>query len=266
VTEYGITISGSGVAIERASDYQRILDTRWKTTSIVASVPFKTDDFEYLPEFTKILDHNLGYIPAFEAPFFNTTGESQSSKSGFYLFVADRTSIWFINGNYTGTPSVKPYGIDGYVNVYDINMEKDFESEAVGLVAAAKRGNIGMKLVGNNKYAAHDANDADPLGFSVSTDAKGIGISRVAPLGSGIIKHTLAYPPLVKLVDTDPYKNNFLVTIRPPSETNKFYGPLRLFGSSGVRIQPSQLVVTVNPGDESRYRYVMFRDPVEIAG
>ena len=263
VTEYGITISGSGVPIERASDYQRIIDSRWKTASIVMSVPFKTDNFAALPKFTKILDHNLGYIPAFEAPFFNTTYEQQGSVSGTYLFVADSSSIWFINEN---PDTTTPYKIDGYINVYDVNMQEDFESEPTGLVAAAKRGNIGIKIIGNGKYAAHDANDVDPLGFAISTDAKGIGIARISSLNNGIIKHNLQYPPLVKLVDTDPYRNNFIVTSKPPSTTGVFYGPLRLIGSSGVQVKPGQLMVTLFPDDQERYRYIMFRDPVEIAG
>jgi len=274
VTEYGITISGSGVPIERASDYQRILDSRWKTASIVMSVRFAVDNFQTLPTFTKVLDHNLGYIPAFEAPFFNTTYEVQGSLASTYLFVADNTSIWFVNES-PGTSDA--YKIDGYINVYDINMEVDFESEPTGLVAAPKRGNIGVKIVGNGKYSARNANDSDPLGFSLSTDAKGIGIARIATLNSrggvpftipsrGIIKHGLPYPPLVKLVNTDPYLDNFLVTKKPPSTTGKFYGPLRLLGATGVRVETGQLVVETSYVDNDTYRYVMFRDPVEIAG
>jgi len=278
VTKYGIAIAQSGTPIDRASDYQKIIDTRWKTASIIASIPYRNEDLEYGPEFVKIFDHNLGYIPAFEAPFYNTTYESQSSLSGSYLFVADSTSIWFVNGVHNSTPSASPTVIDGVINVYDVNIEVDFTSTRNGLVAAPRSSDRGVKLIGNGKYAAHDANDSDPLGFSLSTDAKGIGIAEIGtvharggdPVGftvlnRGIIRHDLPYPPLLKLVDSTPYENNFLVQNKPPSATGKFYGPMRLLGSSGVRVEPGQLVIRTGYPDDDRYRYIIFRDPVDIA-
>jgi len=273
VTKFGVAIAQSGTPIARASDYQRVIDTRWKTMSVVATQKIYIEDAFVKDQTIKLLDHNLGYLPAFEAPFYNTRFEVQSSQSGSYLFVADRTSIYLI---LTQGPGVGyEYTINGYITVYDLNMEEDYEGGDRGLLGSVGRSDRGIKLIGNGQYAARDVRDSDPIGFSVTTDAKAIGIDKVGTAqitggvpftvqGRGVIRHNLAYPPLVKVaIRYTPAQLLIFGNLIPaPSPSTAFIGPLDL--PAGAIVEP-QAVVLPSYFDET-YRYVIFKEPTEIAG
>ena len=275
--EYGIVIAQSGTPVARASDYQRILDTRWKTMSIVDTKKVSFSDvFALSSNVVKILDHNLGYIPAFEAPFYNTRYESGVSNSGNILWLADKTSIYLVTSD-----SVQPLGaytIDGYVTDYDLNIEEDYQGKDRGLIGSTSRSDRGVKIIGNDQYAAHDASDSNPLGFSLTTDSKAIGVDRVATvqitggdsvgftvLGRGVIQHTLNYPPLVKTSRLYSNSNGVITTdfINFPAPSNElsFYTNL---GLTRAKVEPQKIVLESYRDDI--YRYILFKEPTEIAG
>lgn len=276
---YGATFSQNGTPIERAADYQRVLDTRWKTMSIVATVHFAKDDLMNGPKVVKILDHNLGYLPAFEAPFFNTRYEVQSTAAGSYAFVADRKSIYYVKIHPESTTG--DYKIEGNINVYDLNIEEDFDSKGKGTLVPATKTDIGMKIIGNGADAAKNVQDKGSLGYSVTTESKAFGIAKVAGAeitgasfvspASVTIEHDLLYPPLVKFITMNPLgtsstdPNQHILPV--PSDSEVFCGPMGIgFTASNmwVEAQTNRLIVSSSVNDT--YRYVIFREPTEIAG
>lgn len=264
VTKFGIAIAQSGTPIARASDYQRIIDTRWKTMSVVATKEINITDAFATAQVIKILDHNLGYLPAFEAPFYNTRFEVQTSNEGGYLFLSDRNSIYLV------VPDVYPfdYTIKGSINVYDLNMEVDYQGEDRGLIGSVGRSDRGIKVIGNGQYAARDVRDTDPIGFSITTDSKAIGVDKIGTVnvvaGRGVIPHTLNYPPLINVVSFYNRTNIFSLgnQVQPPSNSDAFCGPLEL--PATVKVEPQAVVL--ESAAANTYRFVIFKEPTEIAG
>lgn len=266
---YGATFSQSATPIDRAPDYQRVLDTRWKTMSIVATQHFAKADLMNGPKIVKILDHNLGYLPAFEAPFFNTRYETQSTAVGSYAFVADRKSIYYVKVHVEIATS--DYAIEGNINVYDLNIEENFDSKAKGTITPSTRTDIGVKIIGNDLYAAKNVNDRSALGYAVTTDSKAFGVLKVDEVsissGTGIINHDLQYPPLVKLITTDPLRLGSSAELPVPSNSPVFCGPMGIgFSASNLWVKTETNRLIVNSSTDEIYRYVIFREPTEIAG
>lgn len=278
MSDYGISISESSTPISRATDYQKVIDTRWKTTSIVSITPINIPDAFSSVVAIKLVDHNLGYIPAFEAPYYNTRFETGLSHTGGYLFIADRSSIYFITSPDQTLES--GYTIVGNIIVYDINMEVDYVSELSGsATAATSKSNRGMKIIGNDQYAARDASDTNPLGFSFTTDSKAIGIDRIGTvnitggdsvgftvLGRGVINHKLSYPPLVKTARIFSNTTNGIIivgsqTFQSPSNSITFYSQLQL---TYAKIESQAVILQSFTNDT--YRYILFKEPTEIAG
>jgi hypothetical protein len=275
--EYGVAIAQTGTPVARASDYQRILDSRWKTVSLVVTAPLNIPDLFAMPdEITKIVDHNLGYLPAFEAPFFNTRYEVQSTFFGAYLFVADRKSIYLINqvaGN-TFQSAENARSIIGAINVYDINMEEDYSSMPKGVPSGSVESHHGIKIIGNDQYAAKNVQDSAALGFATTTDAKAMGIYKVDSVtvptppqfgtATATVDHELGYPPLIKFADMNPLFGSIYQSYTAPSNSDAFIGALSL-GNLGLRVRakPNQITVESSVGKE--YRYVLFREPTEVA-
>lgn len=273
---YGATFSQSATPIDRAPDYQRILDTRWKTMSIVATMQYDNADYQFGPKIVKLLDHNLGYLPAFEAPFFNTRYEVQSTAAGSYAFVADRTSIYFVKGHDPATTSL--YAIHGNINVYDLNIEEDFDSKSKGTITPSTKTSMGMKIIGNDEYAAKNVGDKGALGYAVTTESKAFGIVKVdevtitgatfiAP-STATIDHDLQYPPLIKLITTDPLQLSSPFPFLPrPSTSPVFCGPMGIgFTANNLSVKAETNRLIVQSSTNGTYRYVIFREPTEIAG
>lgn len=266
---YGATFSQSGTPIDRAADFQRILDTRWKTMSIVETQPFIGGLGANFTTY-KILDHNLGYLPAFEAPYYNTRYEVQSTAAGTFAFVADRTSIYFVKVNGVDLPK---YTMNGHINVYDLNIEEDFDSQAKGNMLSPKKTSYGIKIVGDDEYAAKNVGDAGTLGFAMTTESKALGISRVNQViitsggfgedAKAIIEHDLGYPPLIKFINMNPITGG----ITAPSNSPVFCGPMGMsFGTNNLWVRAETNRLTVSASQASTLRYIIFREPTEIAG
>ena len=87
MARYGVQISQQGVSIERAADYQKVLDSNWKFLDIAFEVDIDVKigmgarpNGYYLVE---LFNHGLGYIPAFE---FITSPLTTESKPKSTLF------------------------------------------------------------------------------------------------------------------------------------------------------------------------------------
>jgi hypothetical protein len=242
--------------------------------SIVKSFKYDNADLMFGPRVVKLFDHNLGYLPAFEAPFFDTRYEVQSTAVGSYAFVSDRKSIYFVK--FHPESSTGDYAIHGNINVYDLNIEKDFDSKAKGTLTPSTNTDIGMKIVGNDEYAAKNTQDKGSLGYAVTTESKAFGISKIDEItitgasfitpGSTVIEHDLQYPPLVKFITMDPLQLNSNA-LPIPSASPVFCGPMGIgFSANNLWITTETNRLIVNSSTNVTYRYVLFREPTEIAG
>lgn len=279
----GIAISYDGIDIRKASDYQRTIDTRWKTMNIVKSVKYVNNDLQMGPQIQKIVDHNLGYLPAFDAPYFNGRYEVQSTISGSYTFVADTKSIYLVKYFNTSTPSANPYRVNGYINIYDLNIEENYESVTKGLQGATGNATNGVKIIGNGDFAAKTVGDQGAYKFSITSEGKAFGIQKVGTAeitnavglpspanGSTEIPNDLPYPPLIKFVvlgmpgARDPNTGGPLLT--PPSSDPKLCSPMSFSGIRNFFVRSSGGRVTVESSENGKFKYIIFRDPIERVG
>lgn len=277
----GIAISYDGIDIRKASDYQRTIDTRWKTMNIVMSRRYVNNDIQNGPQITKLFDHNLGYLPAFDAPYFNSRYEVGSTISGAYAFVADTKSIYFVKYSNTSTPSANPYKIDGYINVYDLNIEEEYESPTKGLEGSTGNSTNGIKIVGNGDFATRTVNDQGAYKFSITSEGKAFGINKVGtaeitnanPMsainGSTTIPNDLPYPPLIKFVILGMPGSRDLntgVPLLPLPSNDKLCSQMGFSGTRNFYVRTSGGKITVESSENGQFKYIIFRDPIERVG
>lgn len=264
--EYGIAISQSGTPIKFADDYQKIIDTRWRPlgTAIAYKVDFTVDPAA--GKF-KLFDHNLGFIPAFEAPrqTDRLNASYQSSPIGRAVFAADDTSIYIVKGDTFDKKIV----VTGYIYVYNFPINEPFDSQYKGVsMANTGKSDTGMKINGNSEFSYNRLEDDSNFGFSVNTNNKQLNVAKVDVSTSNILYHAIPYPPLVKFsrkLDDSiilGYSTGVKTYNNFPKDT---YTSLSM-ADSGIYVNAgTQYKITIYNGG-SDYAYVIFRDPSEIAG
>lgn len=181
--EYGITISEGNVDVKLATDYQKVLDSRWLflETGFETIFTVPGDLATY-----KILDHNLGYLPAFTYKFINTTN-TDANFSNVTIY-ADTQSIYASSlGNETG-----------FVRVFACDITTEYNSPSVQQFtdATTKRSKYGVKVTRNNSANIKSHNPSD---FTLNTNTKAMSIhmhGKRTAQGSVLTIYTdIPYPP-----------------------------------------------------------------------
>jgi len=271
--EYGMVFSQSGVPVEYSEDYQRTVDTRWKPVGIVAEYDVDlTLPQVYTLEFVKILDHNLGYIPAFVAPRQTDYlyPSPQSSPIGATMFYADDTSIYYLRNG-------KGCRVVGKFYLYDFPINKEYDTGYRGTtMARTTRTDFGVKF-----SDGYEVNNTDENQLSLNTNIKNLSLAKVGikrtvsfsnpPLPGIIVNYDIPYPPLVKvsrkLEDNAVIIQYPSIYLRVPKET---WSALALadnnaYVNAGTIHQATIGISSLGSVTETDIAYVILRDPSDIA-
>lgn len=268
--DFGAAVSQAGTPIRYANDYQKVLDTRWRPvgTVIKYALDFTTESASGL---YKIFDHNLGYIPAFEAPrqTDRLKPSPQSSPIGSTLFCADENSIYYVKFFARGK-------VKGYLYIYDFPINVPFDSEYKGTdLSTTSASESGIKIEGNNDFSTAHVGSDDNLGFSVNTNNKQISIAKVdrfsfVPdiLGNTIpVYHNIPYPPLIKLSRKLVTADFTQIGVVFPKETWTSIGmsDIGVYSNAGTLYTVNNKFSGLANVKLAEFAYVIFRDPSEVA-
>ncbi len=177
--ETGISVAQEGIPIDRAADYQKVLDSRWRFVEVELEIPFsmvipaQTNGGSPFNSDTLISQHSLGFLPAFEAPF---TAPGYSVPSRGLVVYSDNRSIFMRQRVFTG---VNPaYEVTGTLRVYNVPIIEEYQADKE-LVSPSSGTiqNIGFRaLDGSTPNLGHDSKS--PVGYSIDTMKKILSIHK----------------------------------------------------------------------------------------
>ena len=177
MAEYGIQISQEGVPLQRAADYQKVLDDKWPFIDILFEGEFKISKANW-PATTswwvyEIAEHNRGYLPGFTYREIGTnliTGNTQMIATTDKIYLR---GLWA-----TGDPTT-PLEIRIYLRVFALDITREYEykgdkPEAKVRMSARK---YGAKVLDPRAPTANMSNK-EMSDYSLNTNAKALAIHK----------------------------------------------------------------------------------------
>jgi hypothetical protein len=209
----GIRIVEKGTTVDKAADYQVVLDSRWPLLQIQdeinidVTLPIPT----VFREWMLVQPQLLGYAPIYEFipdPTVPTvyTVPSMSDDYQVRMIVTDKNVFAYAESYFGpgyGTNPTTALRVKGVLRIYTNNLRNQFKSDALNAAAQRPSPNkdLGLKAMMVNANG-HAINDSDFSEFSVDTDTKALAVHQVAgvsitvPTAAGtVIEHDLGYLP-----------------------------------------------------------------------
>lgn len=275
--KYGIVISQAGIPIDRAADYQKVLDSDWKflNINVEMNVDFSTPALSGANGYRKyvVFEHNLGYKPAFEfTPSTLSGGNPDVFFNGYkdvMTSIAVDDKALYVVFLYTGG-STNPIRVKGTLRIFalDVMTEYTAPSSPAGPLQPLALAMYGAKFSDPNRGSAK-ITDEGVYAFSLNTQAKQISLHKhgtaTAASGTLTIVHNVGYPPTY-----------MVARVKDDSTWGAFYG--NPFGAGVETIGPMMSVAiranTTNDdivfrGQQSsivgKFAYIILKDPAEVA-
>lgn len=176
-----LKITQRGTDIDRAPDYQTVLDSRWPLLEFHE----KQIDYTFYPtgvdgyHVIKLFDHNNNSVPGFDFyqdnsvvdPAYNTVFNTYGliiTKNSVYassLFVA------------ASLPTMQPYHLKGRLRLYKTNFDSHFKADTISIAPSQDVDQVktGLKIIDENKPGAN-LRKPDYDNYSLNTDAKAMSI------------------------------------------------------------------------------------------
>ncbi len=253
--KYGAVFTQTGVPIKGSAEYQRVLDSRWKFMEIEQSVrinvPIAAVGFGDPYLLIKLVDHNLGYLPA-----FFSTAQDQGVNNPI-AFSTDKAIYYNVS---PGTPAGN---IVGWVHIFNVDIQQLYKAEYFKPSNKPDTvSNRGAKFLEDG--SKKKLNDEGAEGFSVNTRAKALSIHMTGPYaidGAGAsptLDHGLGYFPTSMIARLQASGH---VAFNPTTSTviTPLSYPLRAtVTNTTIKFGGVQSVATGN------YAYIILKDPAEI--
>ncbi len=201
-----LKITQRGTDIERAADYQTVLDSRWPLLEIWQE---KQIDVTFIPvavngtfDTQLLFSHDIGSLPGWE--FYQDTSvvdAAYASALSDYGIVVTKDAVYAENFWVTGDPTVR-YRLKGMLRLYLTDFTNTYKADTLTIAPEpTKHGDgSGLKIVEQNTVGA-SMRKSDYINFSLNTDAKAMSIHMMgsqAPDGTTHyvdLTHGLGYLP-----------------------------------------------------------------------
>lgn len=200
----GFAVSQEGIPIDRAADYQRVLDDRWPYIDIVHEGEVVVDKKSWGPGdgwwIQELHTHDLGYIPAFTYRVMDVSGDDEFRDSSRKIIATDR-KIYAL-GFYSDGDALAHLYERGWLRILNVDITREFRfnfSKASPRTRISEK-RYGLKVVNPNKPTAR-INDTEMSGFSTNTNAKALAVQQTglrtaaSPDYQLVIEHNMGYPP-----------------------------------------------------------------------
>jgi hypothetical protein len=274
MTRVGLQFSQEGIPLNRAADYQKVLDDQWPFLDIafeheftLTKLDFPTSNGYWVQE---ILSHDLGYIPAFtyrEISFEDNLGIFEDPPD----IIATDTKIYARGFWNSGIPQTYII-MRGLVRVFACDITKEFTSPIDKITPRVRSSaqKYGVKILNPNAINAK-ISDTELSHFSMNTNGKALSIQQTGTKVAGApnynlqIDHNLGYPPTYFIAQY--YLPSEWVSIYPnPTGEKNIIRPLngQLIGISTSTNQ--RLTVTgAQSALTGNFAYLILKDPAEVA-
>lgn len=188
----GISVTRQGVPIDRAADYQKVLDSRWRFMEVEFVVSQYTNlpvgianGFQGYTQRTNIFRHNLGFVPAFHGSWKPIgSGYESYITDGYHPDLlgaglwADEEYLYFdrVVDSMTNSAALQ---IQASALIYNLPILEPYQAPTeVAVGTAPTKSNYGMRaLDGSDSSVTVDGSASH--GFSVDTKKKIISVNRV---------------------------------------------------------------------------------------
>lgn len=263
----GIIISQSGIPIDDANDYQKVLDSRWKFLDIHVEkeIDMTTQVFTIQGYYAiKLLDHNLGYHPGFE---FYPDPAGVDGLGGDIL--ADDHSIYMRIFWYSSLPSYA--NIKALIRVYAIDILAEYQAPTTppSTAGAPTKSTIGA-VFSNQATGVKTIDSTNPDDFTLYTPVKAVAVHKTGTAqanNSVTIRHDVGYPPTY-LTAAIQYASEWDSFYANPIPNVNTVGALTS-GALGLVVASASTLVGYGGPQSSlatlRFAYIILKDPAELA-
>lgn len=269
----GIQIAQEGISIERAADYQKVLDDRWpfmdieveKTIDWTRTV-WPTDTGYWLEE---LAEHNLNYLPAFTSRMTVVSGLSNPRDIANEV-IATNKKIYLRGLYFVGDPTT-PLTLRFTIRVLTVDITREFRQEVVrtSLDPKTSASTYGVRVLGER---GGELSDEDMTKFNLHNNAKALAVqqtgTRTPNSGNGfgiIVDHNLGYPPTFfyaryytpadwTFFHPNPLPDDTIITpinLSPSGLATSSTTRLSIFGAQSVL--------------QGNYAFLIVKDPLEVA-
>jgi len=266
----GLIVDQAGVSVRSAADYQKTIDSRWKFLDIAFEQEFEmvhADSGATHWWIEKLLDHNLGYLPAFT--YRQITLDLGGLNPLFFApeVIATSRSIYFRTRYVSGDPTT-PMRIKGFLRVFAQDITAEFLAPVEFITPSTQPGlsTVGMKILKNQGAGINSHEMSD---FSINTSAKALAVHRtglVTTDATGLlsINHRLGYPPTIFLARF----------IKPADWTSVFANPITenvvqaMNPAAGAKVSATTNDVFVRGAQSvlvGTWAYLITKEPAELA-
>lgn len=187
----GISVTRQGIPVDRAADYQKVLDSRWLFMEVEHDLDMQVvipvgvaNGVDGYDQRVNILRHNLGFVPAFHASWKPPAAWNSYVTDGYHpdllgaqLWCDDE---WFYFTRFVDlSTNSASMTLDIRALIYNLPIFKDYQAPTeIAVGTAPTKSNYGLRaLDGHDSSVSIDGNSSH--GFSVDTKKKVIGVNRV---------------------------------------------------------------------------------------
>lgn len=262
---YGVAFSQQGIALDRAADYQKVLDSDWPllTFSFIGTVRLKVNVELGAPwRIHTLHTHNLGFLPAY---FLKIKTLSPSPANSSYIFGDEESiSVMSFPGFFAYTLEV-----EAFLMVVDRNLSTAYtaENKQIHPGPAVGAQKYGVKII----KRGGSINRKPKTNFSLHTNAKSLGIHKAGTastrlFGSSyrlVIDHNVGYPPTYLISQLDP--NGDLGNPNHPLNNKIISRPLNAIGGATTSTAATLTIERGAIGFVENYMYAILKDPADNA-
>lgn len=265
----GAEISQQGIDVSKASDDQKVLDTRWVTLNIFVETTYTNSIQLTLNnglsiDYVIIYKHNLGYIPAFDYSII------QNCSDGTAIFgqniIADSSNVYYIpNCSVNNPPATISFTIT--LRIYDLPITQSFQAPTVQSISTVNPSASGYGVEFINPNYASPIISNDPVAeYNFSTQLKPLNILQygTTTTQAGFINIAYNYPQYPLYMLCQYYPNGYsrvgsFVKLPNPAVTSLgFAGGQGSINSTTITVSGVQSIFA------GSFAYILFKDPIGL--
>lgn len=269
----GIIVSQQGVDVAIAADYQKVIDSRWRFLDILNEAEgtishADSGSTKYWAE--KLLDHNLGYLPAFT--FRQKALDLGSLTPAFYggVIIATTKSIYWRNLYVSGDPTT-PIKLNYFLRVFSCDISTEYQAPIDLIVPGnpVQEPDVGVKIL----TELGDIRTPELSQFTVNTRGKAFAIqqagTRVANSTNSFtmtILHKLGYPPTYFLARLQSAAEFKATTIFTDPIGQDYIFPTLVPAAARITADTNQIVMKgAQSALQGRFAFLITKEPQELA-
>lgn len=268
----GIQVTQRGIPVEKASDYQKVLDSRWRFMEVALevdttiTVPAMATPAYNTYQRVNIAKHNLTnqgrpFVPAFHASWLPDPayplyeGSNQFDVyPGASLYMDDQWLYFYRDAYSTGVPLVA-LTLKVKAKIYNLPILEDYLAiQEIPRGSGKVNTEIGMTaLDGSNSSAT--VGGTSPDGYSIDTRKKVLSIHKVAQ------KDIYAFPPQSAHITSVNTSTDIATLTTDPNEIEDLYGNKHglswIQTGEQVSLSPNDFVTYPSPLSSSVQPYII---------